>query len=196
MPIPTNYFILIMKKLKIKVACALLGGSLLFSSCIGSFAVWNQLKDWNQGIGNKFVNEIVFFALSAVQVYTVAYLADAVILNSIEFWSGSNPLAEVGTTKTVKGQNGEYLIKTNEDGYSISKVGEDASIDLVYNQENRTWNATCEGETYEFMKMNEDGTITVMLQDGNTVTVLPDQMGLASVRALSGSKSSLYTASR
>lgn len=191
-----NYFILIMKKLKIKVACALLGGSLLFSSCIGSFAVWNQLKDWNQGIGNKFVNEIVFFALSAVQVYTVAYLADAVILNSIEFWSGSNPLAEVGTTKTVKGQNGEYLIKTNEDGYSISKVGEDASIDLVYNQENRTWNATCEGETYEFMKMNEDGTITVMLQDGNTVTVLPDQMGLASVRALSGSKSSLYTASR
>ena len=185
-----------MKKLKIKVVCALLGGSLLFSSCIGSFALWNQLKDWNQGLGNKFVNELVFLAFNIIPVYGVAYFADVVVLNSIEFWSGSNPLAEVGTTKTVKGQNGEYLIKTNEDGYSISKVGEDASIDLVYNQENRTWNATCEGETYEFMKMNEDGTITVMLQDGNTVTVLPDQMGLASVRALSGSQSSLYTASR
>ena len=139
---------------------------------------------------------MTFLAFNIIPVYGVAYFADVVVLNSIEFWSGSNPLAEVGTTKTVKGQNGEYLIKTNEDGYSISKVGEDASIDLVYHQENRTWNATCEGETYEFMKMNEDGTITVMLQDGNTVTVLPDQMGLASVRALSGSQSSLYTASR
>lgn len=185
-----------MKKLKIKVACALLGGSLLFSSCIGSFALWNQLKDWNQGIGNKFVNELVFLAFNIIPVYGVAYFADVVVLNSIEFWSGSNPLAEVGTTKTVKGENGEYLIRTNENGYSISKVGEDASIDLVYNQESSTWNAVSEGESYEFMKMNEDGTITVMLQDGNTVTVLPDQMGLASVRALSGSQSTLYTAAR
>ena len=171
-----------MKKLKIKVACALLGGSLLFSSCIGSFALWNQLKDWNQGIGNKFVNELVFLAFNIIPVYGVAYFADVVVLNSIEFWSGSNPLADVGTTKTVKGENGEYLIRTNENGYSISKKGEDVSIDLVYNQENRT--------------MNEDGTITVKLQDGNTVTVLPDQQGLASVRALSGSQTTLFTAAR
>ena len=46
------------------------------------------------------------------------------------------------------------------------------------------------------MTMNEDGTITVRLQDGNTVTVLPDQQGLASVRALSGSQTSLFTAAR
>ena len=175
-----------MKKLKIKVACALLGGSLLFSSCIGSFALWNQLKDWNQGIGNKFVNELVFLAFNIIPVYGVAYFADVVVLNSIEFWSGSNPLADVGTTKTVKGENGEYLIRTNENGYSISKKGEDVSIDLVYNQENRTW----------LMTMNEDGTITVKLQDGNTVTVLPDQQGLASVRALSGSQTTLFTAAR
>ncbi|WP_291558029.1 DUF3332 family protein, partial [Bacteroides sp.] len=113
-----------------------------------------------------------------------------------EFWSGSNPLAEVGTTKTVKGENGEYLVRTNENGYSITKKGEDVSIDLVYNQENRTWNASCDGESYELMTMNEDGTITVRLQDGNTVTVLPDQQGLASVRALSGSQTSLFTAAR
>ena len=176
-----------MKKLKIKVVCALLGGSLLFSSCIGSFALWNNLKDWNQGIGNKFVNELVFLAFNIIPVYGVAYFADVVVLNSIEFWSGSNPLADVGTTKTVKGENGEYLIRTN---------GEDVSIDLVYNQENRTWNALCDGESYELMTMNEDGTITVKLQDGNTVTVLPDQQGLASVRALSGSQTTLFTAAR
>ena len=93
-----------MKKTKMMAVCAILSGSLLFSSCIGSFGLWNNLKSWNQGIGNKFVNEIVFLAFHIVPVYEVAYLADILVLNSIEFWSGSNPVAEVGTIKTVKGE--------------------------------------------------------------------------------------------
>ena len=51
-----------MKKTKLRIVTALVGGSLLFSSCIGSFGLWSNLKDWNQGIGNKFVNEVVFLA--------------------------------------------------------------------------------------------------------------------------------------
>ena len=31
-----------------------------------------------------------------VPVYEIAYLADALVLNSIEFWSGSNPTASIG----------------------------------------------------------------------------------------------------
>lgn len=50
-----------MKKTKLTVLCAIMSGSLLFSSCIGSFGLWSKLKDWNQGLGNKFVNEIVFW---------------------------------------------------------------------------------------------------------------------------------------
>lgn len=43
------------------------------------------------------------------------------VLNSIEFWSGSNPTASIGEVKTVQGENGEYLVKTNENGYTITK---------------------------------------------------------------------------
>ena len=76
------------------------------------------------------------------------------VLNSIEFWSGSNPTASIGEVKTVQGENGEYLVKTNENGYTITKKGEDKSVDLVYNKENNTWNdcfwrtelRTCENE--------------------------------------------------
>ena len=46
----------IMKKSKMSLVCFLLSGCILFSSCIGSFGLFNKLKDWNQGIGNKFVN--------------------------------------------------------------------------------------------------------------------------------------------
>lgn len=49
-----------MKKLKFSAACLILSGSIICSSCIGSFGLWSSLKDWNNNIGNKFVNEIVF----------------------------------------------------------------------------------------------------------------------------------------
>ncbi|MCD8250950.1 MAG: DUF3332 domain-containing protein, partial [Phocaeicola dorei] len=46
-----------MKKSKTFLVCATLSGSVLFSSCIGSFGLWNSLKDWNLVVSNKFVNE-------------------------------------------------------------------------------------------------------------------------------------------
>ena len=112
-----------MKRNKTLVVCAMLGGSIMFSSCIGSFGLWNNLKDWNQGVSNKFVNELIFVAFHIVPVYEIAYLADVLVLNSIEFWSGSNPTASIGEVKEVKGENGEYLVKTNTDGYTITKKG-------------------------------------------------------------------------
>ena len=183
-----------MKKGKLLAVSSLLCGSLLFSSCIGSFGLWNKLKDWNSGVSNKFVNEIVFLAFHIVPVYEVAYLADIIVLNSIEFWSGSNPVAQVGQEKTIKGENGEYLVRTNEDGYTITKKGEDKSVDLVYNKENNTWNAVSGEQSFELVKMNEDGTATLSLQNGTSMTVTPDAQGIATARIATGN--SLFFAAR
>ena len=152
-----------MKRSKTLVVCAMLGGSIMFSSCIGSFGLWNNLKDWNQGVSNKFVNELIFVAFHIVPVYEIAYLADALVLNSIEFWSGSNPTASIGEVKEVK------------------------SVDLVYNKDNNTWNAVADGQSFELVKMNEDGTATVSMQNGTSMTVTPDAQGVAAVRVASGS---------
>ena len=179
-----------MKKSKTFLVCAMLSGSVLFSSCIGSFGLWNSLKDWNQGVSNKFVNELIFLAFHIVPVYEIAYLADALVLNSIEFWSGSNPTASIGEVKTVQGENGEYLVKTNENGYTITKKGEDKSVDLVYNKENNTWNAVADGQSFELVKMNEDGTAVLSLQNGTSMTVTPDAQGIATARIATGNSTS------
>lgn len=164
-----------MKKMKATAVCAVLGGCLLCSSCIGSFSAWNSLKDWNMGIGHKAVNELVFLAFHIIPVYEVAYLADVLVLNSIEFWSGSNPMADVGTEKVIHGEDGEYLVRTNEDGYTITKLDEvDHPLNLVYDAEKCTWNVVAEGKTYELMTMNEDGTVTYKQQDGTSTTVMPE----------------------
>ena len=157
-----------MKKSKTFLVCAMLSGSVLFSFMHRFFSDYGiVLKDWNQGVSNKFVNELIFLAFHIVPVYEIAYLADALVLNSIEFWSGSNPTASIGEVKTVQGENGEYLVKTNENGYTITKKGEDKSVDLVYNKENNTWNAVADGQSFELVKMNEDGTAVLSLQKRN-----------------------------
>ena len=185
-----------MKKSKTFLVCAMLSGSVLFSSCIGSFGLWNSLKDWNQGVSNKFVNELIFLAFHIVPVYEIAYLADALVLNSIEFWSGSNPTASIGEVKTVQGENGEYLVKTNENGYTITKKGEDKSVDLVYNKENNTWNAVADGQSFELVKMNEDGTAVLSLQNGTSMTVTPDAQGIATARIVTGHTRPLFCRTR
>ena len=75
-----------MRKSNLKqVAALLVCGAFLFSSCIGSFALHGKLLNWNRNISTKFVNELVFLACNVVPVYGICYLADALVINSIEF---------------------------------------------------------------------------------------------------------------
>jgi len=183
-----------MKRNKFAFAAVVLSGSLLFSSCVGSFGLFNRLSSWNNTIGNKFVNELVFLAFNIIPVYGVAYLADALVINSIEFWSGSNPMANIGDVKKVKGENGNYLVKTLENGYSITKEGETASMDLIYNKEANTWNVVANGESSELVKMNNNGTADLFLPNGKTMNVTLDAQGMMAARQIT--MSNIYYAAR
>ena len=192
-----------MKKFNLKMAATvMICGSFLFSSCIGSFGLHSKLVSWNQGIGTKFVNELVYLAFNIVPVYGVCYLADALVINSIEFWSGSNPMASIGDVKKVKGENGEISIDwINEDlitfvkdrlghdqRYAIdptkitTKEGETASMELIYNKELNTWNVVADGVSTELLQMNNDGTAQMTLPNGEEMTVTLDAQGVAAAR--------------
>ena len=173
-----------MKKLNLKMAAtALICGAFLFSSCIGSFGLHRKLTTWNEGVGNKFVNELVFLVFHLVPVYEVCYLADILVINTIEFWSGTNPMASVGDIKTVKGENGNYLVETLENGYSITKEGdESASMELIFNQEESTWNVVAGGVSTELLRLNDNGTADINLPNGEELQVSLDAQGVATAR--------------
>lgn len=164
------------------VAAFALSGTILFSSCVGSFGLFNRVSSWNQSVGNKFVNELVFLAMNIIPVYGVAYLADALVINSIEFWSGSNPMANVGDVKKVKGENGNYLVETLENGYSITKEGETASMELIYDKDLNTWNVVADGVSTELLQINNDGTAQMTLPNGEDLTVTLDAQGVSAAR--------------
>lgn len=105
------------------------------------------------------------------------------MLNSIEFWSGRNPVSSIGDQKEIKGEDGaNYTVTTTADCYRIAKEGENVSLDLVYDKKDRTWNAVSGNERYELVQMNEDGTATLNLPDGRSMTVTPDAQGIATAR--------------
>jgi len=78
---------------KTLLACAL-GLTLLGSSCLGPNKTWNSLHDWNTKVSeSKWGNEAIFFGLTIIPVYSLVYLWDILVMNSIDFWSSDHPVA-------------------------------------------------------------------------------------------------------
>ncbi|MFL5344957.1 MAG: DUF3332 domain-containing protein [Hyalangium sp.] len=68
--------------------------SVQVSGCFGKFAVLRAMWDFNKNVSpNKFIQWAVFLVMAIVPVYAVGSLVDALVINSIEFWTGQNPVA-------------------------------------------------------------------------------------------------------
>jgi hypothetical protein len=78
-----------------------------------------KVYKFNEGMGEKWIQEIGFLVMSVVPIYEGAALIDAVILNSIEFWTGKNPVAA-----TIKSNDGNAQIAYNADNGSIRYIQE------------------------------------------------------------------------
>lgn len=58
-----NY--MLMKIRHLKVSALLLAATLLTSSCVGSFSLFNRVAKWNtHATSSKFLNEIIFILIS------------------------------------------------------------------------------------------------------------------------------------
>lgn len=130
--------------------------SMVSTSCIGSFGLTNRLLNWNKGVGSKFVNELVFFAFWILPVYEVCGLADILVINSIEFWSGSNPMAK--GTKVIEGEDGRYLVQCDGKGYTITSENDGSKVRLDFDEDTDTWSVDLgeEGGSYKLMTIVDD----------------------------------------
>lgn len=76
--------------------------SLALAGCFGSFGATRALWDWNDEVHpSKWVKWLVFLGLSIIPVYFLFVVADALVLNSVEFWTGSNPIKSGADGRTV-----------------------------------------------------------------------------------------------
>lgn len=156
--------------------------SMSMQSCIGSFALTNKLLDWNRNLDSKFVNEVVFFAFLIVPVYEVAALADVLVLNSIEFWSGDSPLAD--GSKIIEGNDGKYLVETDSEGYTITNMTTKESTRLNFDKKEQTWSVVGKsGTEYPIMTFVDDSHLLVPAGNGEMMLIERSNEGLYAYQA-------------
>ncbi len=180
-----------MKRKIFTVTAILCASGLLCSSCIGSFALTNKLLSWNRQVGNKFVNEVVFFAFWILPVYEVSCLADVVVLNSIEFWSGSNPVAQ--GKSIIEGQDGRYIVDCDGKGYTITSENDGSSVRLDFDEADQTWSMTVGDETYDFLTFVDETHVSLPAPDGGRAIVELSQPGVFAYQQLATTPALLAT---
>ena len=131
--------------------------------CYGSFALTKKVYNWNGSLGNKWVIEIVYLVIS-YPVYGVAGFIDSVILNSIEFWTGSNPMSSVlksedGSQVAFNAEKKEITVSYADKKFIIGMVNGKAT---VMNEQ---------GVAIAYVESDDSGTMTVKDMKGNVLSV-------------------------
>ena len=85
---------------------AVVAAALMVSGCYGPFTLTRKVYNWNGAVSDeKWVVEAVFLLCTWLPVYGIASAADAIIFNSVVFWTGKSMLNEsampVGSTKRI-----------------------------------------------------------------------------------------------
>ncbi len=173
------------KKQFIVATVVALSASMMMQSCIGSFALFNKVKDWNDHVGSKFVNEVVFVAMWILPVYELCFAADLFILNSIEFWSGTNP-AMTAQSQIIDGKDARYLVASNEQGYTITNMNTKQVTRFNFNAQDNSWSVENNGQEVKLFNYVDDTHVNVLTRDGSYTTVELSQPGVLAYQQLVG----------
>lgn len=132
-----------MKK-KIAIIATAIASALVLSGCLGdsnktsgTFACIKTVYKYNTGeiSQNKWVNEILFIIPGGI-CYGIGGFLDVIIFNSIQFWTGDNPLLAETTISDASGT--EYLLAKQENGsVKATNMTTGESVELRYNADEK-----------------------------------------------------------
>lgn len=158
--------------------------AMMFQSCIGSFSLTNKVLSWNRNVNNKFVNELVFFAFWVLPVYEVTSIADLLVINSIEFWSGNKPLES--NNQVIKTDAGNYYIASDENGYKVVAPDGDV-ISFDFDALSQTWSFSKDGgESTDFLKFKGGNHVEIINGEGVFVDVELSPAGIEEYKNMAG----------
>lgn len=154
------------------VSCLSIG--VLNTGCYGTFPLTKQIYKFNGSIGDKYVKQVVFWAFFIVPVYEVGTLADVIIFNLIEFWTGSNPLSM--DKKTIKDGDNEYLLTSKDNKLTITQTSganKGQTFEILLNKEQNTFYLLKGTEVRPLIKMVDEQTAYLYMPNGETKVVNP-----------------------
>jgi len=75
-----------------RIGIGLIALAFLTSGCFGPFNLTRRLYNWNAQVVGKWEREFMFILLAWAPVYGLTVLGDGIVFNSMEFWTGKNPV--------------------------------------------------------------------------------------------------------
>jgi len=147
------------------------------TSCIGSFNATKGYWEWNSGLG-KWPGAIVFFIIGGF-VTAITFFIDIVVLNLIEFWTGSNPMAmNEGDMEqqVVVGKDGNsYEITATMNRFDIVQLSGDNAGEtqaMVYNPIEKSWSHEKDCHVTKLAKFSNNGQfVSIYSPDGKMATI-------------------------
>ena len=90
------------------------------NGCYGKFALTRKIYQVNGQVSERHLRSALTWVFIIIPVYQVAALADFIAFNTIEFWSGTNPVAE--GSKSFQYTDGErrFDIHADKSGETVS----------------------------------------------------------------------------
>jgi hypothetical protein len=151
------------------------------SGCFGSFALVRKVYGINESISeNKFIRWAVFLGFSIIPVYAISGAVDALVLNSLEFWTGNNPLGGGGgggkaaAPRSIKVSDTETL-KLSRDGdvmrVEVEREGQEPQVRYFEPLEDGMVVRDEAGALLVRVQERTDGSVEVSDASGSTVTV-------------------------
>lgn len=140
----------------------------LASGCMGSFGLTRMIYGWNEKVtDNKIINNVIFWVLGILPVYSIAMGVDLIILNTVEFWTGNKLIAD-GTDGTDANGKAERVVVNQHDDGSVTIVRGDQVFTLVPDGEDRV-TIVIDGEVKGTATRQVDGSVVAADVDGNVV---------------------------
>ncbi|MBI4355576.1 MAG: DUF3332 family protein [Candidatus Omnitrophica bacterium] len=167
-----------------RLVAGVLAAVLVVGGCYGPFNLTRKLYNWNgQASQDKWGREAVFLLCVWVPVYGLATLADGLIFNSIEFWTGDNPIkmdepsGRRRHTRRITGGDAEAILSraTGPEGerFAIEQFqhGRPAAALQIQRRDGLMVAANAEGQALFQARTLDDGSIRVENAGGEQVAL-------------------------
>jgi Domain of unknown function (DUF3332) len=129
------------------------------AGCFGRFRAMNAVYDFNkQASDNAVVRSLVLFALVVIPVYEVAFLADWIVLNTLDFLNGPDKVA----VRTLPDGTKVELAKAGGDAVRVRQIdaaGHERAFEIVRVGANAGYVRAADGRIVASVERLADGRL-------------------------------------
>lgn len=175
-----------------KMIAVVLIAAFFTTGCTGSFNMTRKVYNFHRSQTDKWSDELCFLIVALLPVYTFATLADAIVFNSIEFWTGKNPVDMSyvpPSSRIVQNGNIKYRVSYNAktEQVSVTSLAQGNNHGVIFEKTDNMITAKNEqGKVLYSSVQNQDGGVSIYDGNGKLVRNFPaGQIALLKERYMS-----------